>query len=57
MFPTVISPEIELALLPLVLGVKVPRFVFLIKHPNHDSEEHRNDRHVLSIASSNVRVG
>ena len=38
--------QVELAVLALVLGVEVLRIVLPIKHPNDDSEENRDDRHV-----------
>ena len=38
-------------------GVEMPRLVLLVVHPNDDSEEHGNDWHRLSIASSMASVG
>ncbi len=52
-----LASEIELALLALMFGVKMQRFVFLVVHPDDDSKEHRNDRHALSMASSTGPVG
>ena len=49
--------KIELALLALMLGMEVARFVFLVVHPDDDSEEHGNDGHGLSIASSTTPIG
>src|SRR5712692_3301520 len=46
------TAEVKLALLALVLGVKVRRVMLLVKHPNDDSEEDRDDRYGRSIASS-----
>ncbi|HEX9606005.1 MAG TPA: hypothetical protein VF962_02145, partial [Gemmatimonadaceae bacterium] len=34
-------------LLALMLGVKVCWLVLFVKHPHDDSEEHRNNRHVV----------
>jgi len=44
--------KVELSLLALMLGVKVSRFMFFVVHPNDDPEEHGNDGHEFSIASS-----
>jgi hypothetical protein len=45
--------KVEFALLVLMLGVEVSRLVFLVVHPDDDSEEHGNDAYGLSRASSN----
>jgi len=44
------AAEIELGLLPGVLGMKVRRLMLFVEHPDHNSKERRNDRHVKSIA-------
>jgi len=37
--------EIEFAVLRLMFRVEVPRLVLSVGHPDHDSEEDRDDRH------------
>lgn len=39
------TAEIELAVLSLMLGVKMPRLVFPIEHPDDDAEEDRDHGH------------
>ena len=40
-----LTAEVELALLPLMLGVEMRRFMFSVKHPNDDAKERGDDRH------------
>jgi hypothetical protein len=47
-----LAGKIKRRALALVLRVKVRRLVFLEEHPNHDPEEHGDDRHAASIPSS-----
>jgi hypothetical protein len=42
-FPVEVTPGLS----ALMLRVEMGRLVLLIEHPNHDSEERRDDRHVL----------
>ena len=47
-----VAVEVELALLRLMLGMKVPGLMLLVVHPDDDAKEDRDDRHAASIASS-----
>ena len=40
-----LTAEIELALLPLMIGVEMCRFMFSVEHPNDDAKERGNDGH------------
>lgn len=44
-----LAVKVELRLLPLVLGMKVARSVFLVEYTDDDSEKDRDDRHGSSI--------
>ncbi len=41
-----LSVQIELGLLALVLRMEVRRLMLLVEHPDEDSEERRDNRHV-----------
>ena len=40
-----LTAEVELAVLPLMLGVEVCRVVLLVVHPHDNAEERRDDGH------------
>ena len=40
-----LTAEVELALLTLMLGVEMRRFMLPVKHPNDDAKERGDDRH------------
>jgi len=47
-----LTAEVELPVLPLMLGVEMRGLVLLVVHAHDDSEEDRNDGHSGSIPSS-----